>query len=485
MMGGLRRDKVTVGLLPAVTAVLVLFFCGLPWAACAGEDDLEETTMMVGEQRLTLVKYHGEYFNKVPLSSLEKPQWKNRQVCVEGKFDQVQGVLENDHILRIWGSEINFLYPKEKGMPGLIRGDNIWVGGFAEGEPGKEALRVRVSGIAKLPNDMELFKQRFAAYSKKGEWRELITLGDWVGTVGKLAPSLSDQDAYRRKQRQAYRKALEVWADQLAVDDAEGQYLIAVKYIDLLDDSISTQRHLLKCLKIDPTHRAAQEKLQRYGYVQYENEWMTVAEMERRLKKTPPPETITEPGTETGKTPVVDVGVPGTTGSERLTPAALAVEKNRIRQEALAGTKPEIDVLVETAGKVKDPELALYLMRQLALKPEERALDGIATLRTLGQEEVAKTSLEILVWRPDKRAYEDFVASLAKEVNANVLRYGLSLLAQAEPRRSYPGLIKLLDSENAGTRDEVQQSLRKLTGERFEKVPEWRAWWENRKDTYH
>ena len=478
-MGGLRIGRRTSGALKAVMAAALLAG-GFSLAAYAGEDDLEETTMMVGEQRLTLVKYRGEYFNKVLLSSLEKPQWKNRQVCVEGKFDQVQGVQENDSILRIWGSEVNFLYPKEKGMPGLIRGDNIWVGGFAESELGKESLRVRVSGIVKLPNDMDLFKQRFTAYSKKGEWRELITLGDWVGTVGKLAPSLNDQDAYRRKQRQAYRKALEVWAEQLAVDDAEGQYLIAVKYTDLLDDTISTQRHLLKCLKIDPTHRAAQEKLQRYGYVQYESEWMTVAEMERKLKKAP----TTEPGTEPDKIPVVDVGVPGTTGSERLTPAALAAEKNRIRREALMGAKPEIDILVETAGKVKDPELALYLMRQLALKPEERALDGIATLRTLGQEEVAKASLEILVWRPDKRAYEDFVTSLAKEANANVLRYGLNLLTQAEPKRSYPGLIKLLDSENAGTRDEVQQRLRKLTGERFEKVPEWRAWWDNKKDAY-
>jgi len=479
-MGGLlcnRRWRVVV-------IALAILAGGFPWPIFAGEEDLEETTMVVGEQRLTLVKYRGEYFNKVTLSSLEKPQWKNRQVCVEGKFDQVQGVTGNDNVLRVWGSEINFLYSKEKGMPGLIRGDNVWMGGFAEGEPGKEALRVRVSGIVKLPNDMDLFKQRFTAYSKKGEWRELITLGDWVGAIGRLAPSLNDQDAYRRKQRQAYRKALEVWADQLAVDDAEGQYLIAVKYTDLLDDSISTQRHLLKCLKIDPTHRAAQAKLQRYGYAQYENEWMTVAEMERRMKKTAAPETIVEPGTETVKPPVLEVGVPNTTGPERLTPAALAAEKSRLRQEALTGTKPEIDVFVETAGRAKDPELALYLMRQLALRPEERALDGIAALRAMGQEEVMKASLEILIWRPDKRAYDDFVASLAKEANANMMRYGLNLLAQAEPKRSYPGLIKLLDSENAGTRDEVQQKLRKLTGEHFEKVPEWQAWWENKKDAY-
>ncbi|HHN46867.1 MAG TPA: hypothetical protein ENN09_05440 [Planctomycetes bacterium] len=455
------------------------------------ESELEETLMQVGDIKVTLVKYRGEHYLKVPVIALEKPQYRNRLVCVEGKFDQMAGAQDNLQILKLYGSDVSFLYPFDAGLPGLIRGDNMWVGGVAESEPGKERLRVRVRGIVKLPNDTELFRQRYAAYSKAADWRQLINLGDWMGMVGKLnVGSFSDEEYYRREQRRAYRRALEMWAQQIGADDAESHYAISIKYLELLDDSIAAQRHLKRCLLIDPTHKAAQSRLSAFGWVQFENQWMTIAEMEREIRR----RQDAAGGDTTGDAPVgVEPGVspdshgggtPDAAAVQRLSQEALAAAKSRLIGLALSGKRPEVDVFVEEAGKATDPEFALFLLRLLSMRSEERALDGIFLLNALDDEEVRKAVIETLLWRPEKRAFETFLATVEKTRSASAARRGLDLLALVEPAKSYPAFIKLLDAESELIRGEVQQRLRKLTGERFEKPAEWRLWWEKAVKSY-
>ncbi|MBN1809083.1 MAG: hypothetical protein JW909_08435 [Planctomycetes bacterium] len=465
----------------AVSALLVFVSCAVPLSsAFADEQELKETKMTVGDQLVTLVLYKGRYYTKVLPAVLENQQYKNKLVCVESKFDGIESAAGGASVLRIVGSDIQFLYSQSLGPLGLIRGDNVWIGGVAEPVVGKENLRVRIRGIVKLPNDMTLFNQRFAQYSAEGDWQQLINIGDWMGKVSKMSvSSMRDMDVYERKQRQAYRKAMEVRSAGIAADDAEGFYSVAIKYLELLDDTVSAQRNLKKCLEIDPRHRAAQEKLVFFGYVLYDGRWMTRAEREFEIKKTGgvvPPQNPPSGDAPTGDTSSPDVEI------QTLSPAELAAEKLRIRKAALSGDKPEIDVLLDEAGKVKAPGLAVYILRLLALRHEESALDGINSIGAIKDDSVTRTSLEILIWRPEQRALDNFVAGLQALDNGDVFNHGFDLLVAADKKRSLPVLINLLDSDSEAARMEARLRLKKLTGERFDKVSDWRSWYQANPD---
>ena len=70
------------------------------------------------------------------------------------------------------------------------------------------------------------------------------------------------------------------------------------------------------------------------------------------------------------------------------------------------------------------------------------------------------------------------------EKNREVMDYGLKLLAGVNPSRAYPAFIGMLEADSAVLRAEAKLTLKKLTGEGFDKPEEWRSWWETQKDSY-
>ncbi len=62
--------------------------------------------------------------------------------------------------------------------------------------------------------------------------------------------------------------------NRLSDSDAEGRLLLALEYVDLIDDKESARLLLVEALKIDPNYRKAEEALKRIGFRKVDGNWV-------------------------------------------------------------------------------------------------------------------------------------------------------------------------------------------------------------------
>lgn len=492
LKAGLMRQEQTLcnlqspasSLQPLLLAFGVL--CAIRPATC-GEPVLKEKKVRApAGQDIVLVTYRGEDFRRVMPEDLDRPEnWRGQHVCVEGKFSEVAGTQtlagEDHQVLLLAGSAVQMLYPTRLGPLGLIRGDNIWIGGIVEAGPAASAVRIRVRGVHKLANDSELFEERYARYDAANDWRELLSLGDWMAKASDTAVGLMEVDDYRRRQKKAYHRGLAVWSATSNQNDAEEQYRIAKKYLDLLNDTLNAQRHLLRCVAVDPAHKAATAYLQRFGYLYSETHgaWVTRKELER-LGQAQPAGT---PTTGTTTTPAATTGT-GDTGQPALTPQERQARIAGIVRRCLGGESPEIDVLLDAAGQVDDAGVAVFLIASLRMRPEEKALTGLKKAAAVKDAEVTLTALESLLFRPEPAAHDDFLALAAAIKDKELACSAVTLLEGKADGLALPLLVEMLARGEPAVAEAAEAQLTARTGERFAGRDEWRAWWEKNRRGY-
>lgn len=445
----------------------------------AVETDFKERVLDTPSGQIVIVTYKGEDFRRVLIEDLDLAErWHGQSICVEGKFEDVIGTIrlgtERYMVLSLLGSNIHLLYPEHLGRPALIRGDNVWVGGMIEQEPGGDRPRIRVRGLTKLPNDKELFDERFGRYRQQGNYRQLIELGHWIGKASETSGAFVDHDVYKRMQRKAYKEGLSTWARESDPNAADVQYHIGSEYLNLLNDTLNADRHMLRCVAIDPKHKKAVEYLKRAGYVYDEK---------RQAWVTPREKDMTAGDGSSGTGPVTpETG--NTQAAKYLSVAERDEEILRITRLCLAGTDKEVDILVDEASRVEDPALAIFLVSSLRMRPERRALEGIKKAATLKNRDVILAALGSLLYRHETSAGRDLLDVAAKIEDKDLIRDVLALFDRKPERVSLPLLVEMLSLGNERLAEAAEDKLSAITGLMFGSYPEWRSWWEANRDNY-
>lgn len=471
---------------PAMPFVLMAAAAAV--SASAGVPDglaaLKENEMVYEGKVVRLVNYEGTLYRRIELDDLRglavgDTPLHGLDVCVEGKFDRMSA----GGIFRMIGSDRQFAVPEaERGkIAGLMRGDNLWVGGRAQRIQGEASCYVIVRAVVRLGSDDELFRQRFELYRKEGNWKRLVELGRWIEASGEQAAGdrFEDFDRYRVLKDKAYRQALGIREQELGRDDAEGHYQLARSYIELLGRAgrPAAVEKLRRAVAIDPDHAGAAELLRDLGYVKYGARWVTEAERQE-LERAERPGPAGPPG---GETPAAPEAEPAG-GRPAIEKLSLVERLRKLAALELQARTGPAGLAAATGGISREDErVARRLVWILANTGGTAGLDGLLRALRSPSSEVRKDVAGALAFLGEVSELAEIVQ---RDEEVSVREEALGALADCGTREAVDRLVELLGSPDAGLRERVESELARVTGQKHSGAEAWQGWWKANRSAF-
>lgn len=456
----------------------------------ASADDisaLKEHEIVQEGNVVRLVNYGGTLYRRINLADLRglavgDTPLHGMDVCVEGKFDRM---LEPG-ILRLLGSDRQFLLPEAiRGqLAGIMRGDNVWIGGRAQRLQGEPSCYVIVRALVRLGPDEDVFRYRFEVYRKEGNWKKLIELGRWIESSGELAASdrFEDPDRYRALRDKAYRQALGILEQELPPDDADAHYRLARMYNDLLGrmGRLPAVEKLRRAVTIDPSHAGAAELLRNLGYVKYKGQWITEAErleLEQAEKASPQEQEAQQPKEAVAVAPELTAEPPPR--MDRLSLGDRVRRLASLEAEAQKGLAGLASATARIASE--DERIARRLVWILANIGGTAGLDGLLRALRSPSSEVRKDVAGALAFLGE---LSDLAELVLQDKDPSVREEALLALADCGTREAVDRLVELLDTLDAALRGKAEAELARITSQKLSGAEAWKAWWKANRSSF-
>jgi hypothetical protein len=436
---------------------------------------------------IRLVKYGGQLYRRIEARDLLKlaigdTPLHGLLVCVEGKFDR----LVAPGVFGLMGSDRQFVVTDRSLISGLLRGDNVWVGGRAQRLPKETSCYLAVTAVVRLKPDFELFSERFARYSRRGKWERLLELGRWIETAGKEGGSrFEDFDRYRALRDRAYRKALNIREEEIDPDEALAHFEVARMYLDLLGRAgrLAAGDHLKRAAELDPADSNTTDLLREIGYSFYKGRWVTAVEREmlqrkEKLASERQGETGLEgPGPEEGKAPsAAEVSL---AERQRLV--------GEIERTCRSGKHGVAEVVERRMDRVleRDPAVARRLVWFLVNTGGVAGLEGLLKALGSASREVRKDVADALAWSGHVEDLADIVKS---DRDGEVRLHAVSALSRAAEgggaREAVDEMVDCLGSDDEAVVGRLAEELGRLTGQSLPDPAAWRDWWSENRETF-
>ncbi len=426
-----------------------------------------------GGKYVTFYRYKDRSFEKKKIEGLRTVSLAGKNVCFEGKF----GEIGRRDSFALMGSKREFVFRDRKLVARIMRGDNVWVAGEAKKYRSKSECYLNVLFVVKLKDDGALFEERFEKFRRAKNWRRLWDLGDWIEDMGKISPSgnLQTFDRYRQLARRAYRQSLIGQAEQLAANDAEGYFRIAVKLLEIKESQREAIRYLRKSVGIDPDHAKAGERLSGFGFIRYKDLWMTKTEKDRFVVQEKKEAERRRQAAAEAK------------AREDARLAMLRRNRDALLHDNLElvrlGTEAGLTSVAKLLGEIEDEPLARGLLFEIANSTEPAAVRAFLRAQESPGEGVRMDAADALAWRGDSAALIGSMVG-AEGNSAKVRLHAVDALVSMGDASAVNALMGASEVKDKEVREKVFSALTGLTGEAHPDGERWLLWWKANKDGF-
>jgi len=442
-----------------------------------GASALVEREVPYERGTITIVTYRGKPYRRINVSALRglmvgSARLQGLPVCVEGKFDRY--VPPN---IQLMGSDREMYVTNRSLLGGLIGGQNIWVAGVAEKKRREASCRLKVEAIVRLKDDTDLFRGRYNRYSKAGNWKRLLELGEWIQESGKLVASTrTDIYQYQSDRKRAVREALRIRVKLLDPADANGRCEVARMYMDLLGrgDVHKAVDLLLRAIVLDPRHKRAAELLRELGYVWYDGSWMT--KEQRDVLKRKKAEELAAAGTGVKTDPA---STKTTKPGEKLSTSKRIIQLLDVERLARSGPGGLKTVAERLLGA--DEAVARRIVWILANSDATAEPGALWRGRDSKSVAVRKDTADALAW---SRRVRDLSLMISSQKTAEVREHAIAALGGLGTSECVATLVSLVSIDNDAARSRIAAELKRLTRVDLAGPEAWAKWWNEKKDGF-
>ena len=441
-----------------------------------GIEDIEEREIGGTDQPVTLVTIASVSYRKIELPNLPSPRLSDQHVYVEGKFRN-SASRGGRLVFTMLGGDAEFIYADPGLVVGVMRGNNIGVGGktllYRNDPERRNTCYVQVSVLIPLPPDAELFALRFRRLDAKKDWRKMIKLAEWVDRASRhtVRNNFREFESYKKLRRKALAQAFCLRGEALDAERREPKlareyYDLAMAFYDDLRARPEAEKYLLKAVEIDPAYEKAVKKLEEFGYVKFGGRYVTRAERRRLLaeqrRRAEMKSSHAEPGVAAREI---------TSLLERARVAGKALEAAR------KGTSG-LDELTQMLKTYSDASLGKAVTFYIANLPDPAGLKGLAAAAESPLPAVKKLVVKMLRRRGTKMAIDALADAARGSTEQEIRLEALSAIASLKSKPCIEALIGLVGAEDEGLKAAASAHLRELTGKEFGTHAEWQGWWQ-------
>ncbi len=430
----------------------------------------------------TLVEYNGHSWRMVKPEILSGSNATNPEVCLEGKF----AALEAPATLHILGQSGAVLVTDEelwKLAKTLKTNNNVWICGTLR--PSSKGVELVAAGLAKLSRDVERFQNKRDRLLKQEDSARLLELAQEIDQSAKSpAVEFDAFDQLVALYQEIVPTALELEAKKLTPTDADGTFELAVKYRDLNKNLPKFREWLHRCLAINPNHPRGIALAQEEKWQQFRDKgWLAEVEIQKILDD----EKHAREQAEKNKLIALEMEQEALKAAIAERPALLRRDQLSLRAETEESRITAIAALGVNLQKALDAEYAAQTVEMLAQLDEEQAVAAISQATQNKRADIRQAACLALAWRltwqpqPAEGALTQALQHETAPENIRAIAPELTRLCQPQPKVAQRILIGAL-VVNKTAANELIESLKKSTQQKFNTQTEWEAWWNMNKE---
>lgn len=445
------------------------------------EDLPREEIVLPGGGKTYNVRYLNRPWHEVDTSILQtRNMLESQDVCFEGKFDIL--IKTEVKLLGVRGRIVCQDPQRLRFMESLKRGDNVWICGTLRPKPGDQNVELALVEVKRLQADLPRFERRFDLYKQKSDAGALEDLGHRISKLlNSKIHDFNQHDQFVALRTKTWTLSLALRKRELAANDAEGLYNLAVKTYDLLRRTHEYHEMIRQVLAVDPNHpqasRVARDEMDMF---KIGGRWMTHDEHEKMLAE----QAQQVQQTEAAQKEAFERKRQQREAAARERQRLLSTFLTALRTPDVKATEGALRSLGEAVRDTPDPIFGRMGVDVLAHFDDPASIKpGLDLAVRCDYSEVRRDALEALAWRGDEAALATLADALKREQDTDTARSGIEALVRHGGKPACAALMAGLEAENQRVGSEVVEGLKTLTGQTtLTTREEWERWWQENRE---